>query len=169
MVYFILVLIWRLCLHHNSTHSLYKKAVLRRMQWFHNFFFLSNNNIQLAKSSSSCATDARRLRCVPEEEYLWSEWNHCVVQSELWTCGRRAPSGNGSEGESELKNDAVPSQTWSPPHKWMNEWINNEWLLWFVCKHMFQEKMALWELTKLRYSVLYLRLCCRLTSDVCVA
>lgn len=49
---------------------------------------------------------------------VWMKPVCCTIRVVgLWSM---SPSGNGREGESGLKNDAVPSQAWSPPHEWMN-------------------------------------------------
>lgn len=55
--------------------------------------------------------------------------------------------GNGRAGERGLKNDAIPSQAWSPQHEWMN---NEQQPLCAVrthlcvCMRMFGGRMATW-------------------------
>lgn len=61
---------------------------------------------------------------------VWMKSMCCTIRVVgLWLA---SPSGNGSEGESGMKNDAVPSQGWSPPHEWMN---NEQQPLCAACTH----------------------------------
>lgn len=69
-----------------------------------------------------------------------------------------SPSGNGREGESGLKNDAVPSQTWSSPHEWMNNeqqplCAMHMHLCVCVCAHIWSDCVCCWWRSKMRGEV----------------